>query len=132
MKNGRYAYRMREWPMKGAPVTNWPGYSFRNSNGDGNLIYPSAEYPIPSIRLKNITDGMEDFYYLKLLHSALEKAENGKLKLSKEWIAKAKYALEAPNRIVKSLKEFNRDYLNINKERAGIAKLLEEANAVNK
>ena len=35
-------------------------------NGDGILIYPGAKGPLPSIRLENIRDGIEDF---ELLHA---------------------------------------------------------------
>ena len=35
-------------------------------NGDGILIYPGANGPLPSIRLENIRDGIEDF---ELLHA---------------------------------------------------------------
>jgi hypothetical protein len=48
-------------------------YQF-TSNGDGNLVYPglpglpnmSTHKPIPSLRLKLLRDGMEDYEYLSL------------------------------------------------------------------
>ncbi|MCP3103180.1 DUF4091 domain-containing protein [Myxococcus sp. K15C18031901] len=44
-------------------------------NGDGTLFYPgtparlgqSGHHPVPSLRLKNIRDGLEDYEYLRLL-----------------------------------------------------------------
>ena len=128
-KNGKWTYSIRTWPMKGAPLTNWPGYSWRDSNGDGNWVYPSENGPIPSLRLKNIMDGLEDYYYLKLLRQAVLDHKNGKLKLSSEWLKKTEKALQAPERLVKSLIDFNRSYKTLQKERNKIAVLLEEANS---
>ena len=34
--------------------------------GDGQLLYPGAKEPLPSIRLANIRDGSEDYDYLTL------------------------------------------------------------------
>jgi hypothetical protein len=36
-------------------------------NGDGTLMYPGRDRPLPSLRLKMIRDGMEDYEYLQLL-----------------------------------------------------------------
>ena len=37
-----------------------------NSTGDGQLLYPGERGPLPSIRLANIRDGLEDYEYLTL------------------------------------------------------------------
>ena len=34
--------------------------------GDGQLLYPGATAPLPSIRLANIRDGSEDYDYLTI------------------------------------------------------------------
>ncbi|MGH3703375.1 MAG: DUF4091 domain-containing protein [Agromyces sp.] len=44
----------------------WPG-----ANGDGQLIYPGPDGPLPSIRLEAIRAGQDDFEYLWLLEQAL-------------------------------------------------------------
>ena len=36
--------------------------------GDGKLLYVGADGPIPSIRLANIRDGLDDYDYLSMLH----------------------------------------------------------------
>ena len=41
-----------------SPAT-WPDGKPSAANGDGNLIYPCAEGPCSTIRLKNIRDGIE-------------------------------------------------------------------------
>ncbi len=35
-------------------------------NGDGTLFYPGRDGPVPSLRLKHIRDGLEDYEYLRL------------------------------------------------------------------
>ena len=34
--------------------------------GDGQLLYPGAKGPLPSIRLANVRDGSEDYDYLAM------------------------------------------------------------------
>ena len=36
--------------------------------GDGKLLYVGTDGPIPSIRLANIRDGLDDYDYLSMLH----------------------------------------------------------------
>jgi hypothetical protein len=50
----------------------WTDPGFRNRyNGEGYLVYPGAEVgiegPVPSLRLKALRDGLEDYAYLALL-----------------------------------------------------------------
>jgi hypothetical protein len=44
----------------------WP-----TANGDGRLIYPGPDGPLPSIRLEAIRAGQQDYEYLRLLNGAL-------------------------------------------------------------
>ena len=37
------------------------------ANGDGNLLYPGSQGPVPSVRLHNMRDGFEDAELLKML-----------------------------------------------------------------
>ena len=56
----------------------WKYIYYSGGNGDGTLIYPGTSakigvtvpIPLPSIRLKNIRDGMEDYEYLHALTNA--------------------------------------------------------------
>jgi hypothetical protein len=56
----------------------WIYQYYSGGNGDGTLIYPgpiskiggTTPIPLPSIRLKNIRDGMEDYEYLIALSKA--------------------------------------------------------------
>jgi hypothetical protein len=47
----------------------WPG-----ANGDGFLVYPGPDGPVPSLRLEAIRAGQEDYELLWLLERALEAA----------------------------------------------------------
>ncbi|WP_022891631.1 DUF4091 domain-containing protein [Agromyces subbeticus] len=47
----------------------WPG-----ANGDGQLIYPGPDGPLPSIRLEAIRAGQDDYEYLWLLEQELSAA----------------------------------------------------------
>jgi hypothetical protein len=51
-------------------------------NGDGMLIYPGKNGPLPSIRLKMIRDGLEDYEYLTLLKKVSDKVSAGGVKLT--------------------------------------------------
>jgi hypothetical protein len=68
----------------------WKGVFAFGGNGDGTLFYPGtpekvggAHAPVPSLRLKHIRDGLEDYEYLKALTARgkgeLARAQAGRL-----------------------------------------------------
>ncbi len=59
-------------------------YSMFRSNGDGTLIYAGPDGALPSVRLKEIRDGVDDYEYLKLLDAAAGKVRAGTLKVRNE------------------------------------------------
>lgn len=122
---GAWQVSMRETYMKGAPLTDWAGYSWRDSNGDGNWTYPAKEGPIPSLRLKNVTDGLEDFFYWQMLRDAVESARNHTATVPPDWLPRAEKALQAPDRIVESLTQYQTDFDLLRKERREVGELLE-------
>jgi len=71
--------------------------------GDGYLLYPTLEGPIPSQRLLNIRDGVEDWLYLELLAQAIRGAE----KAGKPVPDEARRLLAVPDAMVKSIREWN-------------------------
>lgn len=75
-------------------------------NGDGLLIYPSKDGPVPSIRLAAIRDGVEDYDYLALLSARLEDAKDRGAPQSL-----LQRGVDAGNleELVKSLVQFSRD-----------------------
>ena len=64
------------------PYTTWNARSFMQFNGDGHLIYAGRNGPLPSVRLANIRDGLEDYEYMKILERRL--LESGKVATKEE------------------------------------------------
>jgi hypothetical protein len=76
-----YMYRMGGelyWDVMASSAPGlepWTNVYFSGGNGDGTLVYAGApartggthHIPLPSLRLKLIRDGMEDYFYLKYL-----------------------------------------------------------------
>ncbi len=55
------------------PESPWHCYSFRHTNGDGQLCYPGpGGHPASSVRLENIRDGIEDWEAMFILEGAAE------------------------------------------------------------
>lgn len=48
-------------------LTAWEAENSLRMPGDGQLLYPGADGPLPSIRLANVRDGIEDYEWLMLL-----------------------------------------------------------------
>ena len=47
----------------------WNTYSDLHMPGDGVLLYPGKEHILPSIRLAQVRDGVEDYEWLQLAAS---------------------------------------------------------------
>jgi len=109
-------------PMDGAPVTNWNGRSFGNYNGDGILIYPGKEGPVATLRLKQIRDGIEDYWYFELLRRALEHSG----KMPTDWQASARKELQIEPDLIRSMTDYAQDPRILQRKRARVASLLEE------
>ncbi|MBN1901668.1 DUF4091 domain-containing protein [Candidatus Sumerlaeota bacterium] len=82
--------------------------------GDGSLFYPGKKIgldePVPSQRLLNIRDGIEDYDYLCLIEEKYgEKEARGNI-----------------GRLVKSMTEYSTDYLELEKIRKEMAEKLSE------
>lgn len=48
-------------------LSAWESENSLRMPGDGQLLYPGTEGPLPSIRLANVRDGIEDYEWLQLL-----------------------------------------------------------------
>jgi len=58
------------------PDVPWDPNTFGKYNGDGYLLYPGPNgVPYPSIRLKALRDGFEDYEYLWILSHLVEEAQ---------------------------------------------------------
>ncbi len=73
---GKNVRRTGKGPMW--PDVPWDPNTFGRYNGDGYLIYPGpGGVPYPSIRLKALRDGFEDYEYLWLLRDLVTNARAG-------------------------------------------------------
>ncbi|MHC4122767.1 MAG: DUF4091 domain-containing protein [Planctomycetota bacterium] len=108
-----------DWENKGFTLPDKP-YPFPYAgvhNGNGFLVYPGA---IPSIRLKVLRDGLEDYGYFAELNRLAKISKNGILK------EKADKLLAIPGNVLINPHYFNRDPKELLKTRNKIAELIEE------
>lgn len=89
-----------------------------NLNGDGFIMYPPC---LPSIRMKILRDGLEDYGYLLELRKSLPQLKSPDAK------ARAEALLAIPSKVMVDPHYFNRDSKGILETREEIALLIEEA-----
>jgi hypothetical protein len=59
----------------------WDPNTFGRYNGDGYLLYPGPDgVPYPSIRLRALRDGFEDYEYMWILNSLARQAPSPSVK----------------------------------------------------
>lgn len=79
--DGFLYYRVDRWYGHGildsGPLSPWEPRTWNNLAGDGSLLYPGPNGPIPSIRLENLRDGLEDYNLLDALRTAIDGAPAG-------------------------------------------------------
>jgi hypothetical protein len=124
--DGSLKYALRKNPMRGAPLTDWAGSSWIDNNGDGTLAYPAENGPIPSMRLKAMRDGLEDYHYMLLLNTAVQDAKSGKVKMPDAWLQASRSALKVNPEVVTSLTVFSTTPETLLAERQKIAELIEQ------
>ncbi len=92
--DGFLYYRVDRWyghpVLDDDPTTSWDARTWNALAGDGSLLYPGPNGPVPSIRLENIRDGLEDYNLLDTLKQAID---NAPPKTDPRLIAKAKHLL---------------------------------------
>ena len=113
-----HADRNKNWREAGWPLLSkqleFPYAGIHNGNGD--LIYPG---PTPSIRLKILRDGLEDFGYFSILKELSKKSRNKKFKQEAEKL------LSVSPDVLMDAHYFNRNPEALLKVRNQIAELIE-------
>ncbi len=116
-------------PIETGPFTQWNPVSWTTYHGDGSLICagPGGK-PVPTIRLENYRDGMEDFAYACILEEAIRRVEaRGELsEPEKAWLEEAKEAVVVPESLVKSMAEYSHDPAELYAYRERVARLIED------
>ena len=116
--DGFLYYALSRWPNNDRPITegpftNWNPASFRDYNGDGSLFCPGPDgRPLPTIRLENFRDGIEDYAYVKVLEERLaarRDAWQAPTEIQRRALEVAEQALDVPEELVRSMSEYSRD-----------------------
>ncbi len=124
-----YLLWSKEAFLDGAPLTNWAPATYFNTNGDGNLMYTAAAGPVPSLRLKLIRDGIEDYWYFRLLAEAVDAVKQGAPAPDAAWLENAEALLKVPETLARSLDEHTVDPQELQAARETIARLLTACHA---
>ena len=105
------------------PRTGWDAESGGDSE-EGNLFGPGMNYTvIPTIRIENYRDGIEDHWYYELLAREIK---NNRHTIAPQILEEAKAALTVPEKVVRGSAEYTTDPQLIRMERQRVGKLLEE------
>lgn len=123
---------VKNQPITSGPYTKWDPRSFFHkrqngwADGDGCLYYagPPGVWAMPSIRLKNIRDGLEDYEYLHLLAQLVERVQEVESSHSRGFIKEARALLEVPETIVADLVRYTRDSREFYRYRRQIAEAI--------
>lgn len=127
--DGFLYYQISIWnsekPITEGPFTTWDPRSWTIYHGDGAWTCVGADgLPLPTQRLENFRDGLEDYAYFleleRLIAQHTDSADVG-------WLTLARQALEVPETLVKSMKEYSRDPTALYAWRERLANAIESA-----
>jgi hypothetical protein len=115
------------------PFTDWDPRSWTVYHGDGSWVCVGPDgTPLPTIRLENFRDGLEDYAYVKLLEQEIARVEALGGGAGKQWLSQAKTCLEVPAELVKSRTEYSRDPAAVYTFRQRLADAIEKGRAIRK
>ena len=108
--DGFLYYQISIWrpeaPIEAGPFTAWDPVSWTTNHGDGSwtCVGPGGR-PLPTIRLENFRDGLEDLACFQALEEAVRRKEaaGAASEGDKAWLSKAKAALQVPEELVSSV-----------------------------
>ncbi len=132
--DGFLYYQISIWnsrkPIDAGPFTDWDPRSWTTYHGDGSwtCVGPDGT-PLPTIRLENFRDGLEDYAYYRILEAAVAEAQaSPELRAGRdEWLVKAKELLVVPGELVASRTEFTDDPGVVYRYRKSLAEAIEAA-----
>jgi hypothetical protein len=130
--DGFLYYQISIWnsrkPIDSGPFTDWDPRSWTTYHGDGSwtCVGPDGT-PLPTIRLENFRDGLEDYAYYRILEAAVAKVEASPELRARhtDWLAEAKGLLVVPAEVVKSRTEFTDDPAVVYRYRSSLAEAIE-------
>lgn len=131
--DGFLYYQISIWNAASAimsgPYTDWPVLTYENYHGDGQWTCVGPDgIPLPTIRLENFRDGLEDYAYAKLLEEKLRIRGTGNGERgTDEWIRRARAALAVPREVMDTMTNYTDDPAVLYRWRDAMADLIEEA-----
>ncbi len=132
--DGFLYYQISIWnserPIESGPFTTWDPRSWTSYHGDGSwtCVGPDGT-PLPTMRLENFRDGLEDYAYHRILAATAAKvAADPALRAPRaDWLARAQALLRVPEEVVKSTTEYTRDPAVMARYRAQLVATIEAA-----
>jgi hypothetical protein len=128
--DGFLYYQISIWngrPITTGPFTDWDPRSWTTFHGDGSwtCLGPDGT-PLPTIRLENFRDGVEDYAYARLLQEAVKRVESLPTRSAAQtaWLARAKAALEVPESVSRTLTDYTHDPAAVYRWRRAMAEAL--------
>ena len=132
--DGFLYYSMTIWndnkPIVSGPYTTWNPVSWTTYHGDGCIFcFGKDGRPIPTIRLENYRDGLEDYAYHCILREAVRRMKLLEKRTAEQdaWLAEAEKALVVPNSLVENMAVFSQDPQATYAWRLNMAKLIERS-----
>ena len=130
--DGFLYYSLTIWndnkPIEKGPFTDWNPVSWTNYHGDGSLFCagPGGK-PVPTIRLENYRDGLEDYAYVLILEDTIRQVEARKALTveQRKWLTEAKAAIEVPEGVVKNMARYTHSPATLYQWRNKVAELIE-------
>jgi len=132
--DGFLYYALSRWPNNEHPITtgpftDWNPASYKDNNGDGSLFCAGPDgHPIPTIRLENFRDGLEDYAYVTILEERVAQKRTAwpsPKEAQKQVLEQAMDALAVPEELVKTMTEYSRDPAELYTYRSRLADAIE-------
>ena len=132
--DGFLYYSMTIWndnkPIVTGPYTTWNPVSWTTYHGDGCIFcFGKDGRPIPTIRLENYRDGLEDYAYHCILREAVRRMKLVENRTAEQtaWLEEAEKSLVVPNELVQNMAVFTQDPKVTSAWRLNMAKLIERS-----
>ncbi len=115
-------------PIDDGPLCQWNPHSAGAFSGDGCVFYYGIDGPVSTIRLENITDGLEDYECFWVLRDLVDKLERSSLGDTQEGtvaLQAARRCLTVPPSTVETLTSFTQDPAEVEEVRSAVADAIE-------
>jgi hypothetical protein len=134
--DGFLYYQISIWnskPITSGPFTDWDPRSWTIYHGDGSWTCTGPDgTPLPTIRLENFRDGVEDYAYVLALEKCIQQVESSASLPAdgQAWLKQARIAAQVPASVSASMTEYTHDPAAVYSWRNHIAEMIETAPVV--